>query len=190
MTVLPKEPFLVVPEVSSSRREYIPMAWLEPPIVPSNKIRIITPVAKWQFALLSSAMHMAWVRNIGGRLKSDYQYSIGIDYNPFPLPTTKRFLTLEPFAQAILDARSTHPNATLAQLYDPDLMPDKLRKAHTALNRAVDRLYQKKGFTSERERIEHLFLLYERMVAPIEAAANEKIRPRRRQRVERERGSA
>ena len=84
--VLPTSPFLVVPEVSSERREYIPLAWLEPPVIPSNKIRILTDAELWQFGLLTSAMHMSWTRHVGGRLKSDYQYSIGINYNAFPLP--------------------------------------------------------------------------------------------------------
>ena len=129
------------------------------------------------FALLTSAMHMAWLRHIGGRLKSDYRYSIGLVYNTFPMPPKDADLSkLEPLAQAVLDARAAHAGATLADLYDPDLMPPALRRAHQALDRAVDRLYRKGGFASERERVEHLFMLYEKMRAPLEAAAT----PRRR----------
>ena len=130
-------------------------------------------------------MHMAWLRHVGGRLKSDYRYSIGLVYNTFPTPPA--FNTgrsdrskLETLAQAVLAARAAHPGATLADLYDPDLMPPNLRKAHRALDRAVDRLYRRKRFTSERERVEHLFALYERMQAPLTAEAAAKPRARRR----------
>ena len=117
---------------------------------------------------------MAWLRHVGGRLKSDYRYSIGLVYNTFPTPPgfgneSADSSGLEPLEQAILDARTTHSNATLAELYDPDLMPPNLRRAHQALDRAVDRLYRRAGFSSERERIEHLFMLYEKMRAPLEA---------------------
>ena len=126
-------------------------------------------------------MHMAWLRHIGGRLESRYRYSIGLVYNPFPMPPRDADLSkLEPLAQAVLDARAAHPGATLADLYDPDLMPPNLRRAHQALDRAVDRLYRKSGFASERERVEHLFMLYEKMRAPLEASA--KSRPKRRAR--------
>jgi len=125
-------------------------------------------------------MHMAWLRHIGGRLKSDYRYSIGLVYNTFPLPPAKDLSGLEPLAQAILDARAAHPGATLADLYDPDLMPPDLRRAHQALDRAVDRLYRPRGFASDRERVEHLFGLYEAMVAPLLAAGPRPGRKRRK----------
>ncbi len=179
--VIPTTPFLVIPEVSSERRDYVPIAWLEPPVIPSNKIRILPNADLQQFALLTSAMHMAWVRHIGGRLKSDFQYGIGVIYNTFPTPPGDADLPkLEPLAQAVLDARAAHPDATLADLYDPDLMPPDLRHVHQALDRAVDRLYRRTGFASERERVEHLFALYEKMRAPLEAAVNKKPRRRRR----------
>ena len=132
------------------------------------------------FALLTSAMHMAWLRHVGGRLKSDYRYSIGLVYNTFPTPPGNSDRSkLEPLAQAVLDARVVHPDATLADLYDPDLMPPNLRRAHHALDRAVDRLYRRARFTSERERVEHLFALYERMQAPLAAEVTVKRRSRR-----------
>ena len=113
-------------------------------------------------------MHMAWLRHIGGRLKSDYRYSIGLVYNTFPLPPKEENLSkLEPLAQAVLDARAAHPGSTLADLYDPDTMPPNLRKAHQALDRAVDRLYRRSGFASERERVEHLLMLYEELRRPL-----------------------
>ena len=183
--VLPTAPFLVIPEVSSERREYVPIGWLAPPVIPSNLVRVLDNATLADFALLTSAMHMAWLRHIGGRLKSDYRYSIGLVYNTFPTPPA--FNTgrsdrskLETLAQAVLAARAAHPGATLADLYDPDLMPPNLRKAHRALDRAVDRLYRRKRFTSERERVEYLFTLYERMRAPLAAEAAIKPRARRR----------
>ena len=86
INLIPTAPFLVVPEVSSERREYVPIGWLEPPVIPSNLVRVLQGATKPTFALLTSAMHMAWLRHIGGRLKSDYRYSIGLVYNTFPLP--------------------------------------------------------------------------------------------------------
>ena len=169
----------MIPEVSSERREYAPIGWLEPPVIPSNKLRLLANATLSDFALLTSAMHMAWTRYIGGRLKSDYQYSVGINYNTFPLPPKDSDLSkLEPLAQAVLDARAAHAGAALADLYDPDLMPPNLRRAHQALDRAVDRLYRRAGFASERERVEHLFMLYEKIRAPMTS----KMRGRRRHR--------
>ena len=181
VNVIPTAPFLVVPEVSSERREYVPIGWLEPPVIPSNLVRVIENATLSDFALLTSAMHMAWLRHIGGRLESRYRYSIGLVYNTFPLPPEGTNLTkLEALAQAVLDARAAHPNATLADLYDPDLMPPNLRKAHTILDRAVDRLYRPGGFASERQRVEHLFGLYEKMRAPLVMKPKGKRKRRRR----------
>ena len=173
VNVIPTAPFLVVPEHSSERRDYIPIAWLEPPVIPSNSVRIIENASRPLFALLTSALHVSWLRYIGGRLKSDYRYSIGLVYNTFPLPPvpTER---LALHADAVLAARANHPNATLANLYDPILMPADLRKAHQALDRAVDRLYRRSGFTTDRDRVEHLFGLYEKMLVPLTAKASPK----------------
>lgn len=182
VNVIPDAPFLVIPKVSSERREYVPIGWLEPPVIPSDLVFIIENADKPLFAILTSAMHMAWLRHIAGRLKSDYRYSIGLVYNTFPTPPVpaERFQNLEPHAEAVLAARDTHPNATLADLYDPDLMPANLRKAHRALDRAVDRLYHRSPFASDRERIEHLFSLYEKMMAPLAASATPRRKRRRR----------
>ena len=180
VNVIPTAPFLVVPEVSSERREYVPIGWLEPPTIPSNLVRILENATLTHFALLTSAMHMAWLRHIGGRLKSDYRYSIGLVYNTFPTPT--RWANddkLESLAQAVLDARTAFPDATLADLYDPDSMPPSLRRVHRALDRAVDRLYRSRGFASERERAEHLFMLYEKMRAPLGIGIKKRKRRRR-----------
>jgi hypothetical protein len=125
---------------------------------------------------------MAWLRNIGGRLKNDYRYSSGIVYNPFPWPPLDDVAKqkLEILAKTVLDARAAHEGATLADLYDPDVMPEDLRKAHRALDEAVDRLYRKEPFASDRERVEHLFGLYEKLTAPMLAAAAAKPKRRRK----------
>ena len=185
VTTVPDTPFLIVPQVSSERREYVPIGWLEPPIIPSEKLRLLPDATVADFALLTSAMHMAWMRAVTGRMKSDYMYSVGVVYNTFPLPPGFKgddadLSGLERAAQAVLDARASHPDATLADLYDPDLMPASLRRAHHALDRAVDRLYRRKRFTSERDRVEYLFALYERMQAPLAAAAAKPKTRRRR----------
>ena len=180
VNVVPTAPFLVVPRVSSERREYVPIAWMEPPIIPSDAVEVVETATKPLFALLTSAMHIAWLRYIGGRLESRYRYSIGLVYNTFPMPPVpaERLERLTPYADAVLAARSAHPDATLADLYDPDLMPSNLRKAHRALDGAVDKLYRRSPFSSDRERVEHLLGLYEKMIAPL--AAN--IKPKRQQR--------
>ena len=175
VNVLPAAPFLVVPKVSSERREYVPVGWLEPPTIPSDLVFVLRDATLPIFALLTSSMHMAWLRHIGGRLKSDYRYSIGLVYNTFPIPPEPADLSsVEPLAQSVLDARTAHSGATLAELYDPDLMPPNLRRAHQALDRGVDHLYRRSGFSVESARVEFLFKLYERMSAPLTASAKTK----------------
>ena len=187
VNVLPTASFLVIPRVSSERREYAPFGWLEPPTIPSDATLVLQNATLTDFALLTSTMHMAWLRHVGGRLKSDYRYSIGLVYNTFPTPPgfnsgNADLSKLEPVAQAVLDSRAVHSNATLSELYDPDLMPPNLRRAHQFLDRTVDKLYRKSGFASERERVEHLFKLYEKMRAPLEAEM--KAKPKRRRKVD------
>ena len=122
--------YLVIPNTSSERREYVPIGWLTPDVIANQKLRILPDATLPEFALLTSAMHMAWMRTVTGRMKSDYMYSVGVVYNTFPLPPQGVDLAkLKPLAQAVLDARAAHPGATLADLYDPDLMPPNLRKA-------------------------------------------------------------
>jgi hypothetical protein len=117
-------------------------------------------------------MHMAWLRNVGGRLESRYRYSIGIVYNTFPWPQAddKARAKVSALAQAVLDARALYPDCTLADLYDPDSMPPDLRKAHHALDLAVDKLYRAPPFANDRERVEHLFGLYEKLTANLLSA--------------------
>ena len=171
VNVIPRSAFLVIPEVSSERRDYVPIGWLEPPVIPSNLVRVLENASLVEFALLTSAMHMSWMRNIGGRLESRYRYSIGLVYNTFPTPPgypgSSHRQTLERAAKSILAARTDFPDSSLANLYDPDLMPPKLRQAHNALDREVDRLYRRTGFGSDRERFEHLLALYEQMKSPV-----------------------
>jgi hypothetical protein len=180
VTVIPETSFLVIPESSSERRDYVPIGWLNPPTVPSNLVRALIDADLWHFGILTSSMHMAWLRQIGGRLKSDYRYSVGIVYNTFPWPeaTDHQREKVKALAQRVLDARTLFPDATLADLYDEDVMPPQLRKAHKALDEAVDRLYRTAAFLGDRDRAEHLFGLYERLVTPLITSA----RPTRRRR--------
>lgn len=182
VTTIPQRGFLVFPEVSSERREYVPIGWLEPPTIPSNLVQTLADATLYQFAVLTSRANMAWLSHIGGRLKSDYRYSIGLVYNTFPWPdaTPAQRDRIEELAQAVLDARAAHPTSSLADLYDPDTMPANLRKAHRALDAAVDRLYRKAPFESDRDRVEHLFGLYEKLVNPLSGAAQANKRTVRR----------
>ena len=181
VTVIPEAPFLVLPKVSSERREYVPFGWLTPPSVASDLLFVMADASLWHFGVLTSRCHMAWLRQIGGRLKSDYRYSIGLVYNTFPWPnvTPAKRARIEALAQAVLDARALPKNATstLADVYHPDSMPSELRRAHRDLDAAVDRLYRKVPFGSDRERVEHLFTLYQRLVDPLQ---HEGIRQNRR----------
>lgn len=180
--VIPSKPFLAIPEVSSERRDYIPMAWLTPPTIPSNKIRFVANADLWHFAVLTSAMHMAWTKFIGGRLKSDFQYSIGINYNPYPWPNANdaEKAKVRALAQDVLDARAAFSKSTLADLYDRDAMPSELRKAHAGLDVAIEKLYRRERFQHDRERVEYLFSLYELAVAPLAAQATGQKRMSRR----------
>lgn len=180
--VVPDRSFLVIPKVSSERREYVPIGWLTPPTIPSDLVFVLQEVELWHFGMLTSRMHMAWLGGIGGRLKSDFRYSIGNVYNTFPWPqvTDADRDRLARAAQAVLDARAKFPSATLADLYDPDTMPGALRKAHTALDRLVDRLYRERPFEADRERVEHLMVLYEQLITPLITATQTTARSSRR----------
>ena len=177
----PATKYLAIPEVSSETREYIPIAQLPPTVIASNKLQIIPGAPLYYFGILTSAMHMAWMRTVGGRLKSDYSYSPSI-YNSFPWPcmTPVQEKEIARLAQAVIDARASFDGTPLDALYDADAMPPVLRRAHAALDHAVDRLYRRTGFTFERERVEHLFQLYEKAAAPlIPEAPNKPRKPRK-----------
>jgi hypothetical protein len=161
----PKTEYLALAEVSSERRIYLPVGFFPPDVIASNKIYTISNATLYSFGILSSGMHMAWVKQVSGRLKSDYSYSTGIVYNNYPwpeAPTDKQKQTVEVAAQAILDARAQFPDSSLADLYDPNTMPPILVKAHQYLDKAVDLCYRPQPFPSEAKRIEYLFELYEK----------------------------
>ena len=166
------KPYLVIPNTSSERRDYVPIGWLDPDVIASQKLRIIADASTWQFGVLTSKMHMAWLAHVGGRLESRFSYTHGLVYNTYPWPdaTQAQREKIEALAQAVLDAREAHPTSSLADLYDPDTMPANLRKAHAALDTAVDRLYRRAPFESDRDRVEHLFGLYEKLVNPLSDA--------------------
>lgn len=166
-------PYLVIPNTSSERREYVPIGWLGPEVVASQKLRILKDASLWEFGVVTSRSHMSWLAYVGGRLKSDFSYTHGLVYNTFPWPdaTPAQRAKIETLAQAVLDARAAHPTSSLADLYDPDTMPGNLRKAHAALDAAVDKLYRAAPFASDRDRVEHLFGRYEALVNPLEREA-------------------
>lgn len=168
----PKTDYFAIPRTSSERRDYIPISMQPPSTIAANDIQFVADSQLWMLGLLMSCMHVAWARITSGRLKSDIRYSAVHTYNTFPWPklTDADKVRLEGLAKAVLDARAAHPDATLADLYDPDVMPADLRRAHRALDLAVDRLYRKAPFESDRERVEHLFTLYEHMTAGLLAA--------------------
>jgi hypothetical protein len=174
--VIPDRAFLCIPEVSSERREYVPIGWLTPPTIPSNLVRVLVDADPWHFGILTSRMHMSWLRYIGGRLKSDYRYSIGIVYNTFPWPqaTDRQQDHVRQLAQDVLNARALFPNVTLADLYDITVMKPELRRAHRALDASVDSLYRSTRFHGDRERVEHLFTMYERLLSPLIAAPKQR----------------
>ncbi len=170
----PTTDYLAVPTVCSETRDYIPIQFLPTRIIASNQIYVVPAATMFHFGVLHSEMHMAWVRQICGRIKSDYRYSARLVYNNFPWPaevTDKQRASVEAAAQAVLDARSQFPNASLADLYDPLAMPKPLRRAHTALDRAVDRCYRRQPFPDERRRFEYLFSLWESLERPLASTA-------------------
>ena len=166
----PAKAFLVIPKVSSERRPYIPIGYLEPTTLCSDLVFALQSDSRFHFGILSSQMHMAWMRQVAGRLESRYRYSVGLVYNNFPWPmdaTEAQRAKVEEAAQAVLAAREQYPASTLADLYDPVTMPPALAKAHEQLDRAVDRCYRKDPFLHDRQRVEHLFALYEQLTAPL-----------------------
>ncbi len=168
----PSTRYLLIPKVSSETRRYIPIGFVEPEIIASGSALVVANADSWDFGILTSAIHNAWLKAVGGRMKSDPQYSNEIVYNNFPWPTDATEAQrgkVEEAAQAVLAAREQFPGSTLADLYDPVSMPPKLSKAHETLDRAVDRCYRKEPFTTDRQRVEYLFALYEQLTAPLVA---------------------
>lgn len=195
----PKSDYLVIPEVSSESRYYLPVGFLDKVVIATNKLYTITGGNLYHFGVLSSQQHMAWTRAVCGRLKSDYQYSTGIVYNNFPWPegrsglqprtanvenetfaaTSRSYQTIEAAAQAVLDARAKHPDASLADLYDPLTMPANLLKAHQALDKTVDAAYGYKGANTDAARVAFLFELYQKITSLLPA---EKAKPKKARR--------
>lgn len=167
---MPDGNYIVIPEVSSQNRRYIPMGFFGSEILCSNKLRLMPEASLYEFGILQSNVHMAWTRSVCGRLKSDYDYSIKVVYNnfPWPTPTEAQKAKIEQTAQAILDARALYPDSSLADLYDEVTMPSELRKAHQQNDRAVMDAY---GFvkgtearTSESACVAELMKLYQKLV--------------------------
>jgi hypothetical protein len=164
------ETFIVIPATTSENRKYIPFAFLNKDYIPSNSVYIISDANLFHFGVLMSAMHMAWVKSVCGRLESRYRYSKDIVYNNYPWPDNpndKQVKAIETAAQKVLDARQQFPNSSLADLYDPLTMPPALIKAHNELDKAVDLAYRPKAFTSEANRMVFLFELYEKYTADL-----------------------
>ncbi len=173
----PNGGYIAIPKVSSERRQYIPISFFDSETIASDLCLIVPGGKKFHFGILSSAMHMAWVRYVAGRLKSDFRYSNQIVYNNFPWPQDageKQKAAVEKSAQGVLDARKQFPDASLADLYDPAAMPPVLREAHTVLDRAVDAAYGKKDFISDAERVAFLFDLYQKYTTLLPAAEKPK----------------
>ena len=164
----PTHDFLIIPKVSSENRKYIPIDYLPKDNIVSDKTFIVPHTTPYHFGVLTSLMHMVWMRYTCGRLKSDYSYSNTIVYNNFPWaenPSEKQKDAVEKAAQAVLDARAQFPDASLAELYDRNTMPVALIKAHHALDKAVDHCYRPQPFPNETKRIEFLFELYDKYTA-------------------------
>jgi hypothetical protein len=166
----PTSDYLAIPKTSSETRRYIPVQVLSSTVIAATEALCIEGFNNFHFGVLTSSMHMSWVRLIGGRLESRYRYSNTLVYNNYPWPqnpTPAQVERVKELAQAVLDVRSLYPDSTAAQLYDPLTMPPELVQAHIRLDRAVERCYRSEPFASDRERVEYLFSLYEQLAAPL-----------------------
>ena len=166
----PENDFLVIPKVSSERRKYVPIVYSPSSIIINNTASALPNANLWYFGVITSLMHMTWLKYTCGRMKSDYIYSIQIVYNNYPWPkepSAKNKETVETKAQKILDIRTEFPESSLADLYDRLTMPPKLVKAHQELDKAVDLCYRPHAFTNETARIEFLFDLYNEYTMPL-----------------------
>ena len=166
----PEVQYLLIPGVSSERRAYVPIGFLSEYVIASNLVNVVSGATFYHFGVLTSTMHMAWMRQVCGRLESRYRYSAKLVYNNFPWPmeaTELQRVKVEECAREVLAVREGFSGSTLADLYDPVAMPPALAKAHAALDRAVDRCYRKDPFQTDRQRVEFLFALYEQLAAPL-----------------------
>lgn len=158
---------IIVPRVSSESRTYIPLAYISSDTIVSDATNIVYDAQAWLFGLLHSKMHMVWVRAVGGKLETRYRYSAKLCYNTFPFPKIdkKQEELLAQYVFDILDARANHTGKTLAWMYNSQTMPSDLRKAHQALDEAIEKCYRLQPFNSDSERLEYLFKLYEKMIS-------------------------
>lgn len=156
---------IIIPSTSSERREYIPIGFLGKDVVVSNSTYVVYDAELWHFAVLTSKMHNVWMRIVCGRMKTDYRYTNTLCYNTFAFPKTtiEQKEALKSLAENIILTRENHTEMTLAEMYNPETMPQDLKYAHQALDLAVERCYRPEPFTSDEERLEHLFKLYEKM---------------------------
>jgi hypothetical protein len=160
--------YVLIPLHSSENRKYIPIGFFNPDSIANNSCSFIPHANPYHFGVLMSEMHMAWVKTVCGRIKSDFRYSNELVYNNYPwpeTPTDKQKEAIEKAAQKVLDVRAEFPNSSLADLYDPLTMPPALVKAHNELDKAVDLAYRPQPFTSDANRMEFLFELYEKYTA-------------------------
>jgi hypothetical protein len=183
----PKTNYLLIPSVSSERRKYVPIGYIDHQVIVSNLVYALPDATLFHFGVMTSAMHNAFMRFTCGRLKSDFRYSNTIVYNNYPWPgfagealSDKHRNAIEQAAQCVLDARAQFADASLADLYDPLTMPPALLKAHQKLDTAVDAAYQpsggKKTYASDAERVAFLFELYQRITSLLPATASKKTR--------------
>lgn len=167
---MPKTNYLVIPEVSSEKRFYIPIGFINPEVLASNLVKISSNATLYDFGVISSAMHMSWMRYTSGKLEGRYRYSIKLVYHNYPWPfdsSKKNKKSVEAKAQKVLNVRAEFSKNCLADLYDPLTMPPKLIKAHQELDKAVDLCYRPQAFTNETARIEFLFDLYNEYTMPL-----------------------
>ncbi|MCY1703732.1 DNA methyltransferase [Deinococcus sp. SL84] len=180
----PEGNYLVIPGFSSERREYVPIGYLNSETIVNNKLYMVPDADLYTFGIMQSRLHMDWMRLVGGRLKSDYSYTKDIVYNTFPWPDRsalkpKQVQAVEEAAQALLEARAGHMASTLAQMYDPNLMPADLRKAHNQLDRAVEALYGLGAGSTEAQRLSRLLELYQELAPTLESQIQNKKRRRK-----------
>ena len=166
--------YLVIPSTSSERREYVPIGYLTSETIPNNLLYIVPGADLLHFGVTQSRLHMTWMRAVSGKLKSDYRYSSNLVYNTFPWPdratlTPRQVQAVEGAAQQVLDARIKHQGSTLAQMYDPNLMPADLRAAHNALDRTVEGLYGLKSGSTEAQRLTLLLTKYQELAPTLES---------------------
>lgn len=166
VTNIPVGNYIVIPQVSSERRRYIPMGYMADGVLCSDKVRLMPDGTLYHFGILESNVHMSWMRAICCRLKSDYSYTVNDVYNnfPWPTPTDEQKAKIEQTAQGILDARKLYPDSSLADLYDPLTMPIELRKAHTANDIAVMKAYEFSTKMTEADCVAKLMEMYQLLV--------------------------